>query len=167
MSDITEIREKIFEKTAAQRLVVKARTDQLDSHDYRASASKFINEIFPNWENDSRIHFLTIEIRQNRVFMAIDINNSDYDFDTAHENKILLPVHVVWQHKRKGWFIVRWPQEDEPLAAKIAELHNANGFNATTPFLANFNERVVYDRPRHLFPNRQHPQATSPLDEPA
>lgn len=88
MSDITEIREKIFEETAAQRLVVKARTDQLDSHDYRVSASKFINEIFPNWENDSRIHFLAIEIRQNRALHGyrIDINNSEYDFDTAHKN---------------------------------------------------------------------------------
>lgn len=165
MSNVAQVREKIFEKTEAQRLVIKVHTDQLDSHDYRVSAGKFIDDIFPNWENDSRIHFLAIEIRGNRTFIAVDINNSDYNFNTAHETKTVLPVHVVWQHKRRGWFIVRWPQEDEPLATKIAELHNLNGFNTMTPFLANFNQPVVYDKPRDLATNRQHLQATSTLDE--
>ncbi|KAL5364484.1 hypothetical protein BJX96DRAFT_187906 [Aspergillus floccosus] len=132
MSDITELRGKIFEQNNVKRLVVKVHTDQLDAHGYR---------------NDSRIHFLAIEIRGDRTFMAIDINNSEYSFDTAHETKLILPVYIVWQHKRKGWFLIRWPQEDEPLATNIAELHNLNGFNATLPFLANFEGRVVYDNP--------------------
>lgn len=87
--------------------------------------------------------------------MVIDINNFDYNFDTAHETKTILPVYVVWQHKRRGWFIVRWPQEDGPLATKVAELHMLNGFNATTPSLADYNNtRVVYDNPRYLSKNR-------------
>lgn len=153
MSSTAQIREKIFEKTEAQRLVIKVHTNYLDSHDYRVSAGNFIDEIFPNWENDSRIRFLAIEIRGDRTFMAVDINNSDYDFDTAHENRIVLPVYVVLQHKRRGWFVVRWPQEDEPLATKIAELHNLNGFKATTPFFADYNQPVIYERPRDSFPS--------------
>ncbi|GES66834.1 hypothetical protein BO71DRAFT_394623 [Aspergillus terreus] len=164
MSTITELREKIFETTEAKWLVVKVHTDRLDSHDYRVSASQFINDIFPDWENDSRIHFLAIEIRGDRTFMAIDINNSKYDFDTAHETKIILPVHIVWQHKRRGWFLVRWPREDEPLAAKIAHLHDLNGFDATTPFLANYNERVMYENPRYRSPVST---ATTPHGGPA
>ncbi|PYH99039.1 hypothetical protein BO71DRAFT_394623 [Aspergillus ellipticus CBS 707.79] len=165
MCDTSEIREKIFEKSEAQRLVIKVHTEQLDSHDYRVSASNFINEIFPNWEDDSRIHFIAIEIRGDRTFLAIDVNNLDYDFETAHETRTVLPVYVVWRHKRKGWYIIRWPQEDEPLATKIAELHDLNGFDTTTPFLANFNESVVYGNPRYISINRQHLQATSPSDE--
>lgn len=92
--------------------------------------------------------------------MAMDINNSEYDFDTAHEAKIILPVHVVWQHKRRGWFLVRWPQEDEPLAAKIANLHDLDGFDTNMPFLANYNERVVYENPRYRSPAST---ATTPL----
>lgn len=105
MSNITEIYEKIFERTEAQRLVIKVHTEKLDPHDYRMSANKFISEIFPNWEEDNRIHFLVVEIRGDRTFMVIDINNVEYNFDTAHETKTILPVYVVvWQHKRRGWF---------------------------------------------------------------
>lgn len=154
MSDIAEIREKIFERKEAQRLVIKVSTEKLNSQDYRASASKFVNEIFPNWENDNRILFLAIEIRGDRTYMAVDINNFNYNFDTAHEAMTILPVYVVWQHKKKGWFNVRWPQEDGPLATKLAELHNLNGFNAITPFLANYNTRIVYENPRELSTDR-------------
>ncbi|TQB69775.1 hypothetical protein MPDQ_001399 [Monascus purpureus] len=164
MSNITELREKIFERTEAQRLVIKVHTEKLDSHDYRVSASKFVNEIFPNWEHDNRVRFLAIEIRGDRTFFAIDINNFDYNFDTAHETKTILPVYAVWQHKRKGWFTVRWPQEDGPLATKLAELHTLNGFDAITPFLADYNTRVVYDNPRDLSTNRQRLHAELPLN---
>lgn len=154
MYNINEIHERIFERSEAQRLVIKVRTEKLDSHDYRVSASKFINEVFPDWEHHNRICFIAIEIRGDRTFMVIDVNNFDYNSDTAHETKTILPVYVVWQHMRKGWFIIRWPQEDVPLATKVAELHTLNGFHATTPFLADYNNtRVVYENPRYLSTN--------------
>ncbi|PLB46011.1 hypothetical protein P170DRAFT_439697, partial [Aspergillus steynii IBT 23096] len=148
MSNVTEIRERIFERTEAQRLVIKLHTEKLDSVDYRVSTCKFINELFPDWEKDPRIRFLAVEIRGDRTFMIVDVNNFDYDFDTAHKTETILPVYVLWQHKRKGWFLIRWPQEDGPLATKVAELHRLNGFDATTPFIADFNTSVVYDKPR-------------------
>ena len=138
MSSIIEIREKIFEKAEAQRLVIRVHTDKLDSCDYRVSAGNFVNEIFPNWEDDSRVRFLAIEIRGDRRFMSIDVNNFGYDFDTAHETKTTLPVYILWLHERKGWFLVRWPQEDGPLATKLAELHGLNGYDAVTPFFCKF-----------------------------
>ncbi|PYI34320.1 hypothetical protein BP00DRAFT_423319 [Aspergillus indologenus CBS 114.80] len=165
MCDTSEIREKVFEKAEAQRLVIKVHTEQLDSYNYRVSASNFINKIFPNWENDNRIRFIAIEIRGDRTFLAIDVINLNYNFETAHKTEIVLPVYIVWRHKRKGWFIIRWPQEDEPLATKIAELHDLNGFDTTTPFLANFNESVVYRNPCYISSNRQHLQAISPAYE--
>ncbi|PYI25998.1 hypothetical protein BP00DRAFT_499087 [Aspergillus indologenus CBS 114.80] len=164
MSSTSQIREKIFEKSEAQRLVIKVHTDHLDSCDYRLSAGKIIDELFPSWQSDSRILFLAIEIRGDRTYMVVDIYNSNYNFDTAHKTRTVLPVSVVWQHRRRGWFIVKWPQEDEPLATKITELHNLNGFNSSTPFLADYNQRVTYERPRDCFP-RQHRQAPSPLDK--
>jgi hypothetical protein len=62
MSNIAEIREQMFEKKDAQRIIIKVHTEKLDSQDYRFSAYKFVNGIFPNWENDKRILFLAIEI---------------------------------------------------------------------------------------------------------
>lgn len=82
--------------------------------------------------------------------MVIDINNFDYNFDTAHRTETIFPVYVVWQHQKRGWFNIRWPQEDGPLATKLADLHNLNGFDARTPFLANYNTRMVYDSPREF-----------------
>lgn len=63
MCDITEIREKVFKKTDAQRLVIKVHTERLDSQDYRVSVNNFINEIFPNWEDDHRIRFIATGLR--------------------------------------------------------------------------------------------------------
>ncbi|GIK00116.1 hypothetical protein Aspvir_004134 [Aspergillus viridinutans] len=150
MSNIAEVREKIFERKEAQRIIIKVHTEKLDSQDYRVSAYNFVNEIFPDWENDKRILFLAIEIWGDRTYMAVDINNYDYNFDTAHKNKTILPVYVLWQHRRRGWVMIRWPQEDERLATKLADLHNVNGFDATTPFLENYNTRIVHANPREF-----------------
>ncbi|KAA8642592.1 hypothetical protein EYZ11_006948 [Aspergillus tanneri] len=149
MANIADIREKIFENKDAQRIVIKLHTEKLDSQDYRASAYKIVNEIFPNWERDNRILFLAIEIWGDRTYMAIDVNNYDYKFETAHKTKTILPVYVLRQHRKRGWAIIRWPQEDKPLATKLADLHNVNGF-AATPFLENYNTRIVHDQPREF-----------------
>jgi hypothetical protein len=82
--------------------------------------------------------------------MAIDVNSHEYNFDTAHKNTTVIPVYVLWQHRRRGWVIVRWSQEDEPLAAKLADLYNVNSFDATTPFLENYNARIVHANPREF-----------------
>lgn len=118
MSNIAQIRDKILEKTEAQRLVIKVHTNQLDSQDYRLSAGRFMDEIFPNWENDSRIHFLAIEIRGDRTFMAVDINNVNYNFNTAHITRTVLPVYVVWQHKRRDGLLYDGLRKMRPLLHK-------------------------------------------------
>ena len=140
MGNLSNIREEIFSNGNAKRIVIKVNTKSLDSQDYRTSAYRIVNEFFPDWECDNRVLFLAIEVWGNRIYIAIDINHHDYNFDTAHKTKTILPVYVLRQHgKGRGWALIRWPQEDEPLGAKLTDLHNANGFDVKTPFLKNYN----------------------------
>ncbi|KAJ5115417.1 hypothetical protein NUU61_001176 [Penicillium alfredii] len=151
MTNLSDIRKEIFGDNDSKRIVIKVNTKLLDPQDYRASANSVASEIFPKWENDSRILFLAIDVWSERTFIVIDVNRHDYDFRTAHKTKTILPVYVLRQRgKNRGWVLIRWPQEDEPLAEKLADLHNVNGFDIPTPFLENHNSRIVHANPREF-----------------
>ncbi|CRL30799.1 unnamed protein product [Penicillium camemberti] len=150
MASLSDIRKEILEIDIPKRIVIRLKTGSLDSQDYRASANRVVSEVFPDWESDSRILFLVIDVWSERTFIVIDINHHDYDFWTAHKAKTVLPVFVLRQHgKRRDWVLIRWPQGDEPLGAQLADLHNVNGFDAT-PFLENHNSRIVHANPREF-----------------
>ncbi|KAJ5110333.1 hypothetical protein NUU61_001590 [Penicillium alfredii] len=152
MANLFDIRKEIFGSDDTKRIVIKVNTNILDSQDYRASANGVASEIFPEWERDSRVHFLAIDVWSERTFMVIDINHHDYDFHTAHKTKAILPVYVLQQRRRnRPWTLIRWPQEDGPLAASLADLHNVNGFDTLTPFLENHNSRIVHANPREFY----------------
>lgn len=151
MRDLSDIREEIFRNNDPKRVVVRGRTKNLDAQDYRASANSIVSEISPEWESDSRILFLVIDVWSERTFLVIDVNNHDYDFHTAHKTNTILPVYVLRQHgKRRGWVLVRWLREDERLTTELADLHDVNGFDVPTPFLQDHNTRIVYANPRWL-----------------
>ena len=162
MTNLPTIREEIFKSTNPQRLIIKTRTKpNLDTQTYRDEAYQTINEIFPDWHLDSRILFLAIEVWGHRIFTAVDINNHEYDFNTAHKSKAVLPVFVLARNKRRGvgttgsWNFMRWAREDIHVAEELARLHGANGFDVGTPFMGNHNERVVYSNPRWLYEPRE------------
>lgn len=151
MATLSDIRDDIFKNNETKRIIVRVRAESLDSQGYHALAYKVINEVFPGWESDTRVLFLAIEIWRNRMFLAVDIHNHDYDFNTAHRTKTVLPVYILRQHRGdKQWALIRWRREDVSLAEKLAYLHNANGFDGLTPFLENHNSRVVHANPREF-----------------
>ncbi|CAG7956065.1 unnamed protein product [Penicillium salamii] len=152
MANLPEIRREILENDTAKRIVLKLKTERLDSQDYRTSAKRVVSEIFPDLETDTRIRIIVIDVWTERTFIVIDINRHDYDFETADEDKTILPVSVLRQHgRRKNWVLVRWPREDENLATQVANLHRLNGFEPT-PFLQDHNTRICYANPRNLSP---------------
>jgi hypothetical protein len=146
MSNLCGIRQEIF-NNGTIRLVVKVKTDSRDSDDCRSLAYKVVNEVFPNWDQDSRVLFLAIEVWDNRILVGIDINRHDYNYSTAHKDNTILPVYVLQMHRKK-WVLVRWPREDESAAAKLAELHRVVGYDTATPFFENHNTRNVHAHPR-------------------
>lgn len=150
-TDLSELRQEIFKNDEAKRLVAKVRAESQDTEEHRASAYRAASEVFPDWERDGRALFLAIEAWGERTFMAIDVNNHDYDFATAHKNKTVLPVYVLRQsRKRKIWALIRWPREDESLATNLDDLHNVNDWDAATPFLENHNTSIVHANPREF-----------------
>ncbi|KAJ5970339.1 uncharacterized protein N7479_000257 [Penicillium vulpinum] len=150
IGSISDIRNEILENDTAKRIVIKVRTQRLDSQNYRVSAHEFISEVFPGWENDPRILPVVIDVWDERTFIVVDINHLDYDFNTAHEVKKVFPVYILRQGKKRGWALIKWPREDEPLSAKLMYLHNAHGWDAKTPFLEDHHSRIVHANPRDL-----------------
>lgn len=148
--DASEILQDVFKSNDAKRLFIRLHTDCLKQSDnYFVSTSRIVNEFFPCWEEDSRDLFLAIEVRPERTYLVIDINN-EYEFATAYETKNALPVYVLRQ-KRGRWAKFRWPPGDESLSERVDSLHDLNGFDAKTPFFANYHTRVVvYANPRRL-----------------
>ncbi|RAL11865.1 uncharacterized protein BO97DRAFT_443573 [Aspergillus homomorphus CBS 101889] len=150
--NLAEIGDEIVKSDKAKRIVIKLKTCNLDSGDYRASACEFLDAVFPDWEHDNRILFLTIQVHVTRTFLVVEINNHAYDFFTAHDCKTLLPVYVLLQKGRRGWALVRWPQQDEDLAIRLADIHQRHGWHARTPILENYIHLVVCADPRALHP---------------
>lgn len=151
MTDISSIRQQIFKSNDAKRIVMKLTSGQLDSRDYRNAAKRILNEYFPDWEHDNRILFLAVEVFHDRTYMAFDINHHDYNFRTAHQDKTALPVYVLRRvHKGRNWALVRLPQEDGRLCARLAELHRAHGYDVELPLIEDNTSVIVHANPRSL-----------------
>ena len=148
MSNVTDIHEEIF-KDNAKQIIIREKTQSSDSKDCHATAYRIISEIFPDWECDSRILFLAIQVWGRQIFMNININQDNYNYRTAHKDKTILPVHVLRRH-RGNWVLIQWPQEDEHVAAELVELHCVTGYGTEMPFLENHNLCIVYANPREL-----------------
>ncbi|KAJ5365685.1 hypothetical protein N7517_008571 [Penicillium concentricum] len=150
IGSISDVRKVILENDVAKRIVIKVRTKSLDTENYRDSAKGVVSEVFPGWENDPRVLPVAFDVWDERTFIVVDINHLDYDFNTAHKIKKVFPVYVLRHEKKRGWALIRWPQEDQPLGAKVMDLHNLNGWDIKTPFIEDHNTRIVYVNPRNL-----------------
>lgn len=148
MSNLTDIHKEVF-KGSTKQIIIRVKTESRNSEDCRATAYRTVNNIFPNWETDSRVLFLAIQVWADRIFINIDINHKNYNYQTAHKDKTILPVYVLRTH-RGNWVLVRWSKDDEQVAIKLAELHRVTGYSAVIPFFENHNSRIVYDNPRGL-----------------
>ena len=153
MANISEIREEIFKNNNTQRIIVKMRkhSENLTSQEIRDSAYNVVHEIFPDWEQDSRVLFLAIEVWSDHTYLAIDINHHNYNFDTAHQSTAVFPVFVLSKKRRRGWKLVRWPLGEMMLTKKLAYLHNVHGFDTPTPFLESHISGTVHANPRWLY----------------
>ena len=72
MSNLPDIREEILHGNA-KRIMIRVKTESLYSEDCRATAYSIVREVFPDWEQDSRILFLAIEVWHNRIFINLDV----------------------------------------------------------------------------------------------
>ncbi|OJZ85789.1 hypothetical protein ASPFODRAFT_207635 [Aspergillus luchuensis CBS 106.47] len=117
MSNISNIREEIL-KDNAKRIIIRVKTE--GSEDCRDTAYRIVGEIFPNWKQDNRILFLAIQVWGNRIFVNVDVNGDNYNYDTAHKDQTVLPTSIMGQLLTTKWL---------PYMAALA----IQGFAATIP----------------------------------
>jgi hypothetical protein len=148
MDTLASIHEKVFENSDAKRIVMKLDTNRLDSDNYANSAKTVLNEIFPGWENDSRILFRAIIVHVRRTFMAIDINHHDYNFATAHIDEKPIPAYCLLRNKQKWTFYRMSQKEDIDFCQRLARLHQSHGYKVYPPLVEDCTSVIVHSDPR-------------------
>jgi hypothetical protein len=134
MASAAEIH-KVFDRQESIRIIICVYTTTLNSADYISSASEILRNFVPEWEQNSQIRMLAVEVYSRHTYIAVDVNNHSYEFGNAHKDTTLIPVYGIRQVKRTDkWLLSRLAKEDKTVAERIAELHNVNGAKEP-PFL--------------------------------
>ncbi|GKZ31406.1 hypothetical protein AbraIFM66950_011983 [Aspergillus brasiliensis] len=89
MPDLSHLREEIL-KDSAKRIIIRVKTES--SEDCQTTAYRIVGEVFPDWKHDDRILFLAIQVWDNRIFINVDVNRDNYNYDTAHKDQTVLPI---------------------------------------------------------------------------
>ncbi|KAL2801967.1 hypothetical protein BJX63DRAFT_426402 [Aspergillus granulosus] len=132
------------------RLIGDTPTAILDSDDYLMSILPFVTkaqESIHNCRPDAETRFLALRVLRRHSHFVIDVNNLDYNYETAHEITTLLPVYVLRLSKHVR--VSRNPMQDENVANILATMHLGHG-NDPLPLVDDYTKRVVYDSPRDL-----------------
>ena len=72
------LREIVFQTNSPKRLVIKLKTAQLNSSDYRSSSTEYLSQIIPNFHSYPPIRSLATGIWTDRTFLVLDINIKEY-----------------------------------------------------------------------------------------
>ncbi|KAL4899454.1 hypothetical protein BDW74DRAFT_110111 [Aspergillus multicolor] len=136
------------------RLVGDTPTAILDSTDYLSSGLPFVAAVqesmkacSPDSDTEIETRFIALRITSRHSFFVIDVNNTEYDYKTAHEVTTPIPVYVLRLSKRVKIF--RNPPNDEQLASILATMHWGHG-NDPLPLVDDYTKPVVYHSPRGL-----------------
>ncbi|KAE8353321.1 hypothetical protein BDV28DRAFT_133388 [Aspergillus coremiiformis] len=146
-----EINQQVFsaiEKQYTIRVVADIPTDHLCSTAFLASAFELVRPFVTQWEADNMIRQLAVDVYPRHTYVVVDINNEQYDYDTAHKQTFTLPVYILRLSSRSDtWTFFRRASDDQMVARCIADLHRRNGQNPL-PFLADHINGSVYRSPR-------------------
>ncbi|KAJ5121519.1 uncharacterized protein N7515_009480 [Penicillium bovifimosum] len=134
--------------TPSIRILGDLPTAELNSEDYVASVSAKIEGFVAAWNETAERRLLAVEVWSRRTHLAIDLNNDQYDYQTAHQHSVILPVYLLqFSSRSRTWKFSRRQRQDAPVAARIAILHHANGQNPL-PFLEDHTKIITHYTPR-------------------
>ncbi|PWY96314.1 hypothetical protein BO94DRAFT_541149 [Aspergillus sclerotioniger CBS 115572] len=148
---IFELLQKV--DSTAIRILGDTPTSVLDPGDYLKSIRPFVSKIqdcvhesYPEYKTC----FLSVNIyRGKHSYFVVDVNNIDYDYETAHTCKTPIPVYVLRLSKRKPT-LHRTTALDEQLAETLADMHNGHGRDPL-PLFDDYNDpNIQYRNPRSL-----------------
>jgi hypothetical protein len=85
------------------RTIVDLPTSIFSAEDYLSSASNIIKPLFITMGNTKHsIRLLAVEVYPQHTYIAIDINNEQYDYHTAHKQISVLPVYILSLSSRRN-----------------------------------------------------------------
>lgn len=154
-----QIREVLFELpeddvTGTMRILGVTRNRILDPNDYLESIRPFALEVQDSLHarhgnNTTRLLAITIHPDKHSYFV-VDLNNADYDYQTAHECQTMLPVYVLRLSSKRKPTISRQRPLDPVIAETLRKLHNDHGQDPL-PLLDNYYDKDrYYGNPRSL-----------------
>ncbi|PLN86097.1 hypothetical protein BDW42DRAFT_107950 [Aspergillus taichungensis] len=125
----------------------------LDPKDYLGSIRPFASkdQDCPHESHASHeTRFIAVNIyRGKHFYFVVDLNNTDYNYQTAHECKTLIPVHILCLSKREPT-ICRKPELVGPIAESLRIMHNGHGQDPLPLFDNYCDENSQYGNPRSL-----------------
>lgn len=127
------------------RIIADVPLEILEPENYLSSAFTLLKPFTQAWgaENHS-LREIVVDIYPRHAYIVIDINNHDYDFETAHLQHTPIPVYILrLLRKSKEWSFFRRPVEDRRVAKDVALLHWCNG-QKRPPFFADHVKGSVY-----------------------
>ena len=95
---------------------------------------------------------LAVDIYIRDAFFFVDLNNEQYDYDTAHLSAVSVPVYLLQRSTRPHgrWKIFRYAPQDQSLAKMLANFHYTHGQDPL-PFFEDHSDqtkRVLCMNPR-------------------
>lgn len=134
--------------TPSIRILGDLPTAELNPEDYVASVSTKIEDFVATWNKTAETRFLAVEVWTRHTYFALDLNNDQYDYQTAHLHSIILPVYLLrFSSRSRTWKFIRYQRQDVSIANRIATLHHANGQNPL-PFLEDHTKMIIHLTPR-------------------
>ncbi|XRM43591.1 hypothetical protein ABZX51_006754 [Aspergillus tubingensis] len=137
--------------SAPIRILGDTPTKILDSKDFLKSISVFVEKVQDSvreCRGNDQTRFLAVNIYPERhSYFVLDLNNTHYNYETAHKDVDPIPVYVLRLSRRPRIF--RFKDQDERLAIRLAEMHNGHGKDPL-PLFDDFTKTVQYHSPRSL-----------------
>ena len=100
------------------------------------SITTTINPFLSHWQTQNKVNLIAVEMRSRHAYAAIEINNHQYDFQTAHKQTFVFPVYVLKVARRSlRWRFYRAPAEDVRVMNEIKMVHYLHREEFGTPYL--------------------------------
>ncbi|KAJ5186497.1 hypothetical protein N7449_011261 [Penicillium cf. viridicatum] len=82
-------------ETPTIRIIVDIPPHLVDWSNPIASITTTISSFLSHWEKQNKVNLLAVEMQSRHTYAAIEINNYEYDFQTAHKQTFVFPVYVL------------------------------------------------------------------------
>ena len=139
--------------TKPLRIIGDTPNSILDHSDFLKSIHTIVQEVQNSISTclpDAETRWVAVSKFEGRhSFFVLDINNLEYDYESAHMCLAKIPVYVLRLSRTPKIF--RYEPQDQKLADKLAEMHNLHGRDPL-PLFDDHTRPRVYVSPRDLQP---------------